>query len=539
MEKIKLFLGKAKQFLKTKKGMVCAIAAVVVILAAAAYGGYEIWHYDQPKFQDVTVELGVDSVKMSQFMTEYARARKVSFVSDVSAVDLNNVGVTEIVLAHGKKQETVKLTVQDTTAPAAKIAGSMTVAADYVFDTADFVTGVEDFSETTVSFVDEPVIPEDYSDITVGIKVTDAEGNETSGQCTVSFVWMKDSFDLEYGKELSEKDILILPEKDKFSILASDLKKINEANVGEYTVTSKIGGKTLTCAVSVKDTTGPELILNEVQLYVGEETSLEEFIRSCEDISGETKISLVSEIDYDIKGKQTISVKAVDIYGNETVEETFLWISDDHDPPYFYGLSTLYPEKYTTPDYNYGVTAYDDNDGEIEFTYDASNVNTSVAGTYYVTYTAKDTSGNVYSEKRRVEVPHDQADTDAMVKEIAATLSSDVTEIVEYIRNSIYYSYSWGGDDPVWYGFTNRSGNCYVHALCLQEILEEKGYTTQLIWAVDQSHYWNIIYLDGKWWHIDSTPGTLHSMYSFMTDQMRLDTLSGRTWDTTQWPACG
>lgn len=532
-------MGKFKLFLKTKKGIACIIAAAIIILAAVGFGGYEIWHYNQPKFHDVTVELGVDSVKLSQFMTEYARARKVSFVSDVSEVDLNNAGVTELTLAHGNKQETVTLTVQDTTAPAAEFVTEMTVPADYVFDTADFVTNIEDFSDTTVSFGQEPEIPADYSDLAIEVIVSDEHGNATKGQCTVSFVWLRDSFVLEYGEEITKDDILIDPAKDSQRVKQSDLDTINAGGVGEYSVTSKIGEKALACSVTVQDTKGPELVLNELQLYIGAKTTVDAFVFSCEDISGETTVSLVSEIDYDIRGKQTVSVKAVDIYGNETVKETYLWISNDHTAPYFYGLDTMYPDKYTEPDYTAGVTAYDNMDGEISFTFDASNVNTAVAGTYYVTYTAQDASGNVYTQKRRVDVPHDQADTDAMVTEIASGLSDDVEEIVEFVREYVYYSYSWGDDDPVWYGFTNRNGNCYVHAMCLHELLTEKGYETQIIWVTNKSHYWNIVKIDGKWWHIDSTPGQLHSLYSIMNDQQRLSTLSGRIWDTSLWPACG
>ena len=35
-------MEKIKAFLKTKKGMVCFIVAVVILLAACGYGGYEI-----------------------------------------------------------------------------------------------------------------------------------------------------------------------------------------------------------------------------------------------------------------------------------------------------------------------------------------------------------------------------------------------------------------------------------------------------------------------------------------------------------------
>ncbi len=120
---------------------------------------------------------------------------------------------------------------------------------------------------------------------------------------------------------------------------------------------------------------------------------------------------------------------------------------------------------------------------------------------------------------------------------IASSLSNDPEAIRDYVR-TITYSTNWGGSDPVWYGFTNRSGNCYVHAMCLKAIFDYKGITSQLIWTTEKTHYWLIVYVNGGWKHIDATPTTLHSKYSLMNDEQRLSTLSGRTWDTSAWPAC-
>jgi transglutaminase-like putative cysteine protease len=174
----------------------------------------------------------------------------------------------------------------------------------------------------------------------------------------------------------------------------------------------------------------------------------------------------------------------------------------------------------------------------VKFTYDISKVDLTKAGTYYATYTATDQAGNTATSRRKVVVNHDQADTKALVQSVAAGLSGDPEEIRDYVRDSIKYSSSWGDEDPVWYGFKNKKGNCYVHALCLQELLEEKGYSTKLIWVTDKSHYWLLIKLNGVWKHIDATPGVRHTKYSLMDDTQRLETLSGRKWDTSQWPAC-
>jgi hypothetical protein len=163
----------------------------------------------------------------------------------------------------------------------------------------------------------------------------------------------------------------------------------------------------------------------------------------------------------------------------------------------------------------------------------------SATGTVRITVTARDASGNLTRVRRKITVLHDEEDTLALVKSIAAELGDDPEALRNYVRSSISYTHSWGGDDPVWYGFTYRQGNCYVHALCLKAIFDEKGINNQLIWVTDKTHYWLIVEIEpGVWRHIDPTPSNIHSTYSLMTDDMRYWTLSGRNWDRSQWPAC-
>ena len=90
----------------------------------------------------------------------------------------------------------------------------------------------------------------------------------------------------------------------------------------------------------------------------------------------------------------------------------------------------------------------------------------------------------------------------------------------------------------MYYGLTKDSGNCYVHALTLKALLEEKGYETQLIWVTNESHYWLIIKLEEGWRHIDSTPSAQHEAIGLATDKVRYKNLNGRNWDRSKWPAC-
>ncbi len=245
-----------------------------------------------------------------------------------------------------------------------------------------------------------------------------------------------------------------------------------------------------------------------------------------------------SEVDLSKPGTYYVIYTARDKSGNVATGKRKLTVLADTEAPKFSGLKDISTQKNQKPNYTSGVSAKDNWDGKVDFTYDDSKVDLSKAGTYYVTYSAVDKAGNKATARRKVVVNHDAEDTKALVKSIAAGLSSDPEAIRDYVRSSIKYSSDWGGSDPVWFGFKNKKGNCYVHALCLQELLEEKGYSTKLIWVTDKSHYWLLINLGGSWKHIDATPGQRHTKYSLMNDEQRLETLSGRTWDTSKWPAC-
>ncbi len=536
-----------KKIAECLKKIICSkitIALLVaVVLAAAAAGGYQYWYYLQPKFQDFTIELGTETVSITDFMTEYADAAKVSFVTDPTTIDINRTGDTQITFAQDKKEETVTLHVVDTTAPTVEFLDEMEVTIDYVPAAEDFVISVEDYSATTISFAEEVGIAVAYDDRVLTVNVTDESGNVTSHDCTLIYNWLVESYVMEYGERVTKQDLLLVKGKSTYLISQIALNTINSSGVGEYEITSASGSKTQTCTITVVDTTAPELTLQDVTVYVDKTVSVDDFVVSVSDLSEIADVRLTEEPDTSTAGAYTVTVEAEDIYGNVTSAEATLQVKKDDVPPVISGLTTLTLAKHSSaPNYLSGVTSIDATDGACTVTYNDSSVNYDAAGTYYVTYTSSDSSGNVTTKKRTVVIEHDSEDTAALVASIATGLSNDVKTIADYVRSNVSYNHSYGGDDPVWYGFvTNKAGNCYVHAMCLKAILDYKGYESQLIWTTNKTHYWLIVNIDGTWKHVDATPmsGTIReACKQLMNDEERLATLSGRTWDTTLWPAC-
>ena len=531
---MKKCLQKIRDFLKTHKGTIDITILAIVMIAAIGVGQYNGWLDRQPKFHDVTIELGEPMPSIEAFMTEYAKVEKARLVTQDA--DLTLVGTQPLVFAHNGKEETIALTIQDTTAPKVEFLNVTATVRDTV-KPEDLVHVVEEYSPYTVSF-QLPDGDRTYGDVTVQVLVTDEHGNETAGESIISYRWMRERFELELGATLVRGTLIYGGWQEGIVLDQAQIDEINAAPVGEYKVVSSFGDSTNECVVTVKDTTAPVLKLQTVVIYLGETAALEDFVVSATDISGDVEVRLVEPLPLEEAGTYAIAVEAEDIYGNISVKEAELQVILDTTPPEFFGVRPLPVEKNSTPDYYVGVSAVDDRDGEVPFWVDASRVDTSKAGTYYVEYTAVDSEGNLGYYRRQVSVMHSAEDTEELAVSIAATLSNDVEEIRDYVRNTIRYSYEWGGEDPVWHGFTQKSGNCYVHARCFQALLRAKGYETMIIWVEDQTHYWNLVKINGVWRHMDSTPDSVnHTRYSIMTDEMRYETLSGRDWNRSAWPA--
>ncbi len=429
---------------------------------------------------------------------------------------------------------------EDTIAPKAVIETERTLKVeDPLPEAKDLVTDVQDEAEVQIYYLEEPQLPEDYSDEEVTVVVEDASGNKLQQPCRFRFRgWLRDSCTLELGETLTKEMLLVNPERDGHLLDEQKLKNVKA--VGEHTVTVLTGSSEATCVVTVQDTTKPQMKLKNVRIKPGEKVEIEDFLESLSDNAGWPQLRYLSEEpDCKTQGTYAIKIEAKDPSGNVTTGEATLWVSRNMNPPRIKGAQTaLEVEKNSEPDYLEGITASDDIDKKVEIKVDASAVDLTKAGTYYITYSAMDSAGNETTCKRKVVVKPNEEDTEELLKKVAEGLEKDPEAIRDYVHDTIAYSSSWGGDDPVWHGLTTNSGNCFVHANTLQKLLEIKGYETQLIWVKNKSHYWVIVKLEEGWRHIDSTPSAQHEKIGLATDQVRYKNLNGRNWDRSQWPAC-
>ena len=523
-----------------KKTGISVVVAILLWILSLGYLGFGFYLDQVVLFQDLTVELGTESVGIRDFLAQKMAPVPIHWVSDPTKVDLGQVGSHKITMGYGARSQTVTLTVQDTTAPAVVMEQTWEVQGSALPAARDLIQQIQDESATRIYYAQEPEIPADYRDLDVTVVVEDESGNATEHICRFHFVWMRESITMELGDALLPEDILLMPEQGSVQLDMDALQALSSAAAGTYTVSAVSGAQEAVCTVTVQDTTAPVLQLKDVQRNPGAAVALEDFIVNAADASGVVDLRFVGNVpNTTANGTYTITIEAEDASGNITRQDAVLWITNDAVAPVIQGVKNSFTlEKHGSVDFLEGVLAYDNVDGRCEVKVDTSALDVHKAGTYYITFYAEDSSGNVGSLKRKVEVLHDQEDTQAWIQEIADTLPDDPELVRDYVRETIRYSSSWGGEDPVWYGLTNSSGNCYVHALTLKALLDAKGYETQLIWVRNKTHYWLVINLGEVWRHIDSTPSSQHKKISLMTDEQRLEHLNGRDWEFDLWPAC-
>ena len=550
---------KTKSHNITAKIVVIAIV-VVLILAILAIVLFNIF---SKKVKDhVQLELGTQELKIQDFLTDEKYAENAEFVTDISQIDLNKVATYEITIKLNDKEYTSILDVKDTSAPQVKFQ-DVDGYTDYQINPEDFIAEKTDASNMEVSLGNEVRI-NGFGEYHPLIIVKDEYGNETSQECLLNISYIKSKFILEYGNKLTKEDLLFNVAEYQDTINQQDIDTINSYDVGEYDLKSVYDGQEKVTKITIQDTIAPELVLKDVTLYTEQTiTDTNQFVEKAEDLAGVT-LNILTEIDYSIIGDQEVTIEAVDGHGNKTSQTAKLTIKEDTEGPVFSGISDLKVTKGGTADYKKGVTAKDGKDGDVEFTVDSNSVKLDTAGTYYATYTATDKAGNTTTSKRKIVVSEkstasssssSSGDVYAKADEFIAKATSGVSgtankilAIKNYLRSNIKYSHRYNASNTgsvnaaAMKAFTAYEGDCYIHAAAAQVMFTRLGVKSIIVNALDYSHYWNMVYINGEWKHVDPTPGWAYADVGFMNDAKRLETLRRingyeyRDWDRSKFP---
>ena len=355
---------------------------------------------------------------------------------------------------------------------------------------------------------------------------------------------------IEAGTEIHIEDFFVkCPDDARF---VTDISSIDTDVPAIYKLTVFYGDafeKDVT--LKIEDHTGPKGIAIPKSQYASLEwPDASECVGYLYDLSGIAKIEYQNGVpDYIYTGDYIVPVVVTDWYNNSTVIDVPFHVIDDHNAPLFYGIHDINIDNSANAviDYFDGVTWKDDYDEEPRIRVDDSNVVIGEEGTYVVTYIAIDEAGNVRKQDAfvNIKIPTvidslegaggawDTSDHDAIYEyamSLAEELKGDTDvdtarNIFDWVHSNVTYEAVYGYqtfEDAVYRGFWKHSGDCYGFYCCCKILLDCAGIPNMGVIrypVVYNGHYWNLVYLDGEWYHCDSTKFMNHpEMYFMMTD---------------------
>ncbi len=385
----------------------------------------------------------------------------------------------------------------------------------------DFVTDIIDASEVTAEFTEAPDF-EKLGKQDVAVILTDAYGNCSNINAKLNIHSMQSSVIIEAGttyEELADTVKKLLGTDTALPRLADSFQPEHK-QPGTYEIELIGEYSDIPIEVIIEDTVPPEVTLRKLTVPANELPGVLDFVVECSDASS-VKFEYKETPNVQKEGNFLITVVATDRAGNVTEACTVLKVISDDIPPIIYGVRDITIYEGETVSYRSGVYAMDDRDGKISVKADASGVNTSVAGTYFVTYTATDSEGNTASATASLTVkPVTIEAVYELADEVLATITSDsmtatqkARAIYDWCRSNIKYSTVTSNlmgyyAKASYSGFTRRYGNCYTYYAVSGVLLTRAGISNIMIQrnSTTDPHYWNLVNIDGSWYHFDTCP---------------------------------
>ena len=272
-----------------------------------------------------------------------------------------------------------------------------------------------------------------------------------------------------------------------------------------------------------------------------------ECVENLYDISGIAKVEYKDGTPaFRSEGSYEVPVVITDVYGNNTVIDVPFKVINDRTAPVIEGVRDF---EYDADDGEInlleGITVTDDHDKDPVIRVNDSMVNYRQAGEYEITYSAMDKAGNISTVKSKIIVSiddeedgsddeddyyYDGSDPYELAAGIMNSLwrSNDVETaraIFDWVHSHVYYqsvSYYQSYEEAAYRGFSRRNGDCYVSYACAKMLLDYAGIPNQMVErypVYTNGHFWNLVKLNGEWYHCDATIFLDHpDMYFMCTD---------------------
>lgn len=429
---------------------------------------------------------------------------------------------------------------------------------------------------------------------------------------------VRPSFHSEAGKPVTIGDLMLFP--DPNASFTEDSEEFDTSVPGVYHLKIKSRAGVYSCTLTIEDKTAPVVKVQDLIIGKGETCEASDFIVSVEDVTAtrahfvkEPDFSIIGE-------EQEIVFDVMDESGNRVEKTAKLLIipiryrlnleagssapdisaftgEPDADPSENYFITdvstidynvigdndielmyhgTKYPAKICIVDtqppqftsaedftvflgdpirYKEHITI-SDLSGECEIEVDTSAVDTSACGTYPVTYTVTDSSGNSASVTVQVTIVEKTADEAALFERVDAILSEIITDDMSK-EEQVWAIYGWIRSYVGWQNESPKdnyikaaeraldwgSGDCYAYFSISKVMLDRVGIKNKDIERIpdgDEAHYWNLVDIeDGHgWYHFDSTPFEPIYTACLLTDEelMAFNSYGQYNYDRTLYP---
>lgn len=245
-------------------------------------------------------------------------------------------------------------------------------------------------------------------------------------------------------------------------------------------------------------------------------------------------------------------------YNGKKKSGTLKWGGKDTKAPVFSGwvgkdscynkepIRICYSDRKKTYDFKDHVSAADARDGKVSFKVDASKINWNKDGIYRVYYTAKDQAGNVGKAYAKVQVivpDSPESVADEVLRSVIKKNWSDekkLRAIYKYAKGRC--SYVDTGAHKNWRkvglnGIRYQSGDCFTYYAVTRLLISRAGLynlTVTRYPVARAHHWWNLVYVRGGWYHLDTTPRQRAGKFCLVTDAQLRSYSTGLTFSFDQ-----
>jgi len=331
---------------------------------------------------------------------------------------------------------------------------------------------------------------------------------------------------LETGTPVDVASFLVEDRAD--ATFVTDVSSIDYNTPGSYLIKVSVGDivvVTREVTLNIVDTTAPTANPVPQTIYTDSIPPASEVVADVVDLAPVTITYVEAMGDTTEPGTRDIPVSIEDAYGNQNVIYVPFTIIEDNEAPVIDGAHNFEAFIGDTIQYFDGVTASDNYDTNPTLDVDNSQVEVTEEGTYPVTYTATDEHGNsssvtvnltlrikperyyepeeIYELARETIDLYDICDESMSDYEITMRIFAWVSQNIRYQMDSDKCDWTAGAYD----GLTTLRGDCYNYMAVSRAMLGAMGIesiTVERYPIYESSHYWNLVCLEGQWYHCDA-----------------------------------